>query len=85
MWSFINGQYFDIIIESSKSILESLKVLESVTSHLNSVYYQVMMHLGSLEGSQEATMGDKSVETLNNKIEFLSILVTFSPFPPKQC
>ena len=32
-----------------------------------------------------ATMGDKSVETLNNKIEFLSISVTFSPFPPKQC
>ena len=31
------------------------------------------------------TMGDKSVETLSNKIEFLSILVTFSPFPPKQC
>ena len=31
------------------------------------------------------TMDDKSVETLSNKIEFLSILVTFSPFPPKQC
>ena len=31
------------------------------------------------------TMGDKSVETLCNKIEFLSILVTFPPFPPKQC
>ena len=31
------------------------------------------------------TMGDKSVETLSNKIEFLSILVTFSPFPLKQC
>ena len=31
------------------------------------------------------TMGDKSVETLSNKIEFLSILVTSSPFPPKQC
>ena len=30
-------------------------------------------------------MGDKSVETLSNKIEFLSILVTFPPFPPKQC
>ena len=30
-------------------------------------------------------MGDKSVETLCNKIEFLSILVTFPPFPPKQC
>ena len=29
------------------------------------------------------TMGDKSVETLRNKIEFLSILVTFPPFPPK--
>ena len=28
-----------------------------------------------------ATMGDKSVETLSNKIEFLSILVTFPPFP----
>ena len=27
------------------------------------------------------TMGDKSVGTLSNKIEFLSILVTFSPFP----
>ena len=26
-------------------------------------------------------MGDKSVETLGNKIEFLSILVIFSPFP----
>ena len=24
-------------------------------------------------------------ETLSNKIEFLSMLVTFSPFPPKQC
>ena len=33
----------------------------------------------------EATMGDKSVETLSNKIEFLSMLVAFSPFPPKQC
>ena len=32
-----------------------------------------------------ATMGDKSVETLGSKIEFLRILVTFSPFPPKQC
>ena len=32
-----------------------------------------------------ATMGDKSVETLCNKIEFLSILVTFPPFSPKQC
>ena len=32
-----------------------------------------------------ATMGDKSVETLGSKIEFLSILVTFPPFPPKQC
>ena len=32
-----------------------------------------------------STMGDKSVETLDNKIEFLSIPVTFSPFPPKQC
>ena len=30
-------------------------------------------------------MGDKSVETLCKKIEFLSILVTFPPFPPKQC
>ena len=30
-------------------------------------------------------MGDKSVETLCNKIEFLSILVTFLPLPPKQC
>ena len=30
-------------------------------------------------------MGDKSLETLCNKIEFLSILVTFAPFPPKQC
>ena len=30
-------------------------------------------------------MGDKGVETLCNKIEFLSILVTFPPFPPKQC
>ena len=30
-------------------------------------------------------MGDKSVETLCNEIEFLSILVTVSPFPPKQC
>ena len=30
-------------------------------------------------------MGDKSVETLGSRIEFLSILVTFSPFPPKQC
>ena len=30
-------------------------------------------------------MGDKNVETLCNKIEFLSILVTFPPFPPKQC
>ena len=30
-------------------------------------------------------MGDKSVETLCNKIEFLSISVTFPPFPPKQC
>ena len=30
-------------------------------------------------------MGDKSVETLSNKIEFSRILVTFSPFPPKQC
>ena len=28
-----------------------------------------------------ATMGDKSVETLCNKIEFLSISVTFPPFP----
>ena len=27
------------------------------------------------------TMGDKSVETLGSKIEFLSILVTFSPSP----
>ena len=26
-------------------------------------------------------MGDKSVETRSNKIEFLSILVTFFPFP----
>ena len=26
-------------------------------------------------------MGDKSVKALSNKIEFLSILVTFSPFP----
>ena len=33
----------------------------------------------------KASMGDKSVETLSNKIEFLTILVTFSPFPPKQC
>ena len=32
-----------------------------------------------------STMGDKSVETLSNNIEFLTILVTFSPFPPKQC
>ena len=31
------------------------------------------------------SMGDKSVETLCNKIEFLSILVTFPPLPPKQC
>ena len=30
-----------------------------------------------------STMGNKSAETLSNKIEFLSILVTFSPFPPK--
>ena len=27
------------------------------------------------------TMGDKSVETLGSKIRFLSVLVTFSPFP----
>ena len=33
----------------------------------------------------KTTMGDKSVETLSNKIQFLSILVTFSPFPPRQC
>ena len=28
-------------------------------------------------------MGDKSVETLGSKIRFLSVLVTFSPIPPK--
>ena len=28
-------------------------------------------------------MGDKSVETLGSKIRFLSVLVTFSPLPPK--
>ena len=26
-------------------------------------------------------MGDESVETIGSKIEFLSILVTFTPFP----
>ena len=31
----------------------------------------------------KATMGDKSVETLGSKIELLSVLVTFSPLPPK--
>ena len=31
-----------------------------------------------------AAMGDKSVETLCSKIEFLSTLVTFPPFPQKQ-
>ena len=31
------------------------------------------------------TMGDKSVETLGSKIRFLSVLITFPPFPPKQC
>ena len=31
------------------------------------------------------TMGDRSVETLGSKIRFLSILVPFSPLPPKQC
>ena len=30
-------------------------------------------------------MGDKSVETLGSKIQVLSVLVTFSPSPPKQC
>ena len=29
------------------------------------------------------TMGDKSVETLGSEIRFWSILVTFSPLPPK--
>ena len=33
----------------------------------------------------ETSMGDKSVETLSNKIEYSSTLVTFSPFPPQQC
>ena len=28
-------------------------------------------------------MGDKRVETLGSKIRFLSVFVTFSPFPPK--
>ena len=28
-------------------------------------------------------MGDKSVETLGSKIRYLSVLVTFSPIPPK--
>ena len=28
-------------------------------------------------------MGDKSVETFGSKIRFWSVLVTFSPFPPK--
>ena len=31
----------------------------------------------------EATMGDKSVETLGSKIRFLSVFITFSPLPPK--
>ena len=31
------------------------------------------------------SMGDKSVETLGSKIRFLSVLVTLSPLPPKQC
>ena len=31
------------------------------------------------------TRGDKSVETLGSKIQVLSVLVTFPPFPPKQC
>ena len=34
---------------------------------------------------EDATMGDKSVETLGSKIRFLSVLVTFAPFPKKQC
>ena len=29
----------------------------------------------------KTTMGDNSVETLGSKIRFLSVLVTFSPFP----
>ena len=32
-----------------------------------------------------ATMGDKSAETLGIKFRFWSVLVTFSPLPPKQC
>ena len=44
-----------------------------------------LWHFCGLKKSPQPTMGDKSVETLCNKIEFLSILVTFPPFPPKQC
>ena len=31
----------------------------------------------------QASMGDKSVETLGSKIRFLGVLVTFPPLPPK--
>ena len=35
-------------------------------------------------GVNQATMGDKSVETLGSKIRFLSVFVTFPPpLPPK--
>ena len=49
------------------------------TSVMPDITFISMPHL------QKATMGDESVETLCNKIEFLSILVTFPPFPPRQC
>ena len=47
--------------------------------------WQVPPEQSLIWGGSTPTMGDKSVETLCNKIEFLSILVTFPPFPPKQC
>ena len=53
--------------------------------HQHGKHSWVQQQAQARKRGNEATMGDKSVETLSNKIEFLSILVTFFPFPPKQC
>ena len=47
------------------------------------VYDTTRLLSGRKTVQSKPAMGDKSVETLCNKIEFLGILVTFPPFPPK--
>ena len=80
-------QTTETMLPSPKTITAAAMTTNRITSLRGLLHYRGPLQAETfhIRETSIATMGNKSVETLGSKIRFLSILVTFPPFRPKQC